>query len=186
MTTFVAAVVSEFPGCRSRSAGGLECIVTQCTWWSVRGQECSLFGCTYPSVRGLECTFLGAVVGTSAPKEEHRCPALNQIVVYLGRETNGGSPSALRHFPADIWRFGRLAFGLLAPGTFPGQDIFGSWTLGAGTSGAWKFGAPDKWQPRLLVAGTIHAADVWRPDIWCPGPLAFETFLVWVKPRPDI
>ena len=75
----------------------------------------------------------------------------------------------------DFWRRGH----------FPAK-IFGSWTLGAGTSGAWKFGAPDKWRPRLLVAGTIHAPDVWRPDIWCPGPLAFETFPVWVKPRPDI
>merc|ERR1712079_195184 len=43
---------------------------------------------------------------------------------YWGRETNGGSPSALGHFPADIWRFGRLVLGLLAPGTFPGQDIW--------------------------------------------------------------
>ena len=37
-----------------------------------------------------------------------------------------------------------------------------------------------------MVAGTIHAPDVWRPDIWCPGPLAFETFPVWVKPCQDI
>ena len=48
VTAFVAAVVSAFPGCRSRSADGLECIVPQCTWWSVRGPECSLLGCTYP------------------------------------------------------------------------------------------------------------------------------------------
>ena len=65
VTAFVAAVVSAFPGCRSRSAVGLECIDPQCkcidpqcSWWSVRGQECSSFGCSYPSVQDLECSFL--------------------------------------------------------------------------------------------------------------------------------
>ena len=81
---------------------------------------------------------------------------------------------------SDDWR---LDF--LHQGHFPAKT-FGSWTLGAGTSGAWKFGAPDKWRPRQLVAGTIPAPDIWRPDIWCPGPLAFETIPVRVKPRPYI
>ena len=81
---------------------------------------------------------------------------------------------------SDDWRLV-----ILRLGHFPAKK-FGSWTLGAKTSGAWKFGAPDKWQPRQLVAGKIHAPDVWRPDIWCPGLLAFETIPVWVKPRPDI
>ena len=75
----------------------------------------------------------------------------------------------------DFWRRGH----------FPAK-IFGSWTLGAATFGAWKFCATDKWRPRLLVAGTIPASDIWRSDIWCPVPLEFETIPVWVKPCPDI
>ena len=78
-----------------------------------------------------------------------------------GRETNGGSPSALRHFPADIWRFGRLAFGLLAPGTFPGQDF---WLLDIRRWDIWRL---EIWRPRQMAAKTIGGRD--NP---CPGRLA--------------
>ena len=84
---------------------------------------------------------------------------LNAIV--YGRETNGGSPSALRHFPADIWRFGQLAFGLLAPGTFPGQDF---WLLDIRRWDIWRL---EIWRPRQMAAKTIGGRD--NP---CPGRLA--------------
>ena len=78
-----------------------------------------------------------------------------------GRETKGGSPSALGHFPADIWRFGQLAFGLLAPGTFPGQDF---WLLDIRRWDIWRL---EIWRPRQMAAKTIGGRD--NP---CPGRLA--------------
>ena len=70
----------------------------------------------------------------------------------LAPKTFGGwDNSRLRHFPSDIWCFRQLAPGFLAPGTFPGQDIWrlGFWCLGR------------------LAPGKFRAQDIWRLDFWC-------------------
>lgn len=62
-------------------------------------------------------------------------------------------------------------------------------TNGAGTFGAWKIGAGDKWRLRHLAAETIPASDIsrltfgvsdnWRLDFWRQGYFPAKTFSAW-------